>query len=108
MTDPLRHERERSGLPHGRPLVPFGLFVDTVNAVVDRYQEARKQAVVILPRHSRAPGATGREQPPPHTSSTYRDTETESSLSCTPQRGRGQWHSVPGTARPKTDRRAVI
>ncbi len=38
MADPLRHERERSGLLHG--LEPFGLFGDAVNAVVNRYQEA--------------------------------------------------------------------
>ncbi len=48
-------------------LAPSGLFGNTINAVVDRYQEARKQAALFqrfLPRCSRAPGAAGWEQPP--------------------------------------------
>ncbi len=42
---------------------------------IDRYQEARKQAAAFQwfhPHRSRAPG---REQPPPHTSSSYRETQ---------------------------------
>ncbi len=46
------------------PLAPSGLFGDAVNSVVNRYQEARKQAVAFqrfLPRRSIALGASGQE-----------------------------------------------
>ncbi len=45
------------------PLAPSGLFGDAINSVVDRYQEARKQATAfqpLLPRRSVALGAAGR------------------------------------------------
>ncbi|KAI2657205.1 hypothetical protein H4Q32_021306 [Labeo rohita] len=47
----------------------------SVNSVVDRYQEARKQAAAFqrfLPRRVLTLGAAGREQPQPSTSSSYR------------------------------------
>ncbi len=56
-------------------LAPSGLFGNAINSVVDRYQEAREQAVAFqwfLPRRSSAQGAAGREQPTPRTSSSYR------------------------------------
>ncbi len=94
-------------------LAPSDLFGDAANAVVDRYQEANKQATIFqrfLSRRSRAPGAAGREQPPPQTSSSYRETQKQSVASrAPPQRGIGQRrHSVPRTARSKSDLRAVI
>ncbi len=57
-------------------LAPSGLFGDAVDSVVDRYQEARKQARAFqrfLPRHSFVLGAVGREQPQPCTSSSHRE-----------------------------------
>ncbi len=67
------------------PLAPSGLFGDTVISVVDRYQEAHKQA-----RHrSLALGAAGREQPQPCDSSSYRETQKQSVASrAPPQQGR--------------------
>ncbi|KAI2665916.1 Transposon Ty1-H Gag-Pol polyprotein [Labeo rohita] len=58
------------------PLEPSGLFGDTVDSVVSRYQEARKQAAAFqrfLPRPSLVPVAVGREHPQPCTSSSYRE-----------------------------------
>ncbi|KAL0147124.1 hypothetical protein M9458_057648, partial [Cirrhinus mrigala] len=63
------------------PLEPSGLFGDTVDSVVSRYQEARKQAAAFqrfLPRRSLAPAAAGREQPYPCTSSSYRKVQKRS------------------------------
>ncbi len=57
-------------------LAPSGLFGDAVDSVVDRYQEARKQAAAFqrfLPRRPKSLGAAGREQPQPCTSSSYRE-----------------------------------
>ncbi|XP_067312462.1 uncharacterized protein [Pseudorasbora parva] len=54
------------------PVSPTGLFGDAVTMVVNRYQEARKQAAAFskfLPRKSYPPGAAGRRQPQPSTSS---------------------------------------
>ncbi len=48
------------------PLAPSGLFGDAVDSVVDRYQEAHKQAAAFqrfLPRRSIALGAAVREHP---------------------------------------------
>ncbi len=62
------------------PLVPSGLFGDAVDSVVDRYQEARKQAAAFqrsLPHRSIALGAAGREQPQPCTSSSYREMQRQ-------------------------------
>ncbi|XP_053089208.1 uncharacterized protein LOC128318105 [Pangasianodon hypophthalmus] len=64
------------------PLAPSGLFGDTVSSVVDRYQEARTQAVAFqrfLPRRSLALGAAGWEQPPPCASSSYQEAQKQSS-----------------------------
>ncbi|KAL0161017.1 hypothetical protein M9458_044742, partial [Cirrhinus mrigala] len=63
------------------PLSPFGLFGNSVNSVVDRYQEARKQAAAFqrfLPLRHPAREAAGREQPRPSTSSSYRDAQKQS------------------------------
>ncbi|KAI2667130.1 Transposon Ty3-G Gag-Pol polyprotein [Labeo rohita] len=69
------------------PLSPSGLFGDSVNSVVDRYQEARKQAAAFqrfLPLRHPAREAAGREQPRPSTSSSYRDAQKQSVATCTP------------------------
>ncbi len=63
------------------PLLPSGLFGNAVCAIVDRQQEARKQAAAFhrfLPRRSLAQGAAGQEQPLPHASSSYREAQKES------------------------------
>ncbi len=76
------------------PLVPSGLFGDAVDSVVDRYQEARKQAAAFqrfLPHRSIAIGASGREQPQPCTSSSYREIQRQSVGSrAPPQQDRGR------------------
>ncbi len=69
------------------PLSSSGLFGDAVNSVVDRFQEASKQAVAFqrfLPRRSRAQGAAGREQPSTSTGSSYREAQKESAASRAP------------------------
>ncbi|KAI2646369.1 Transposon Ty3-G Gag-Pol polyprotein [Labeo rohita] len=69
------------------PLSPAGLFGDAVNAVVDRYQEARKQAAAFqrfLPRRHPARGAAATEQPRPSTSSSYREAQKQSVATHTP------------------------
>ncbi|KAL0165643.1 hypothetical protein M9458_037487, partial [Cirrhinus mrigala] len=56
------------------PLSPAGLFGDAVNAVADRYQEARKQVPAFqrfLPRRRPAHGAAATEQPRPSTNSSH-------------------------------------
>ncbi len=63
------------------PLSPSGLFVDAVDSVVDRHQEARRQAAAFqrfFPRRSLAQGAAGREQPRPCAGSSYREAQKES------------------------------
>ncbi len=77
------------------PLSPSGLFCDAVGAVVDRHQEAGKQAVAFqrfLPRRSLAQGAAcHRPCPPP------------------PRQGRGGKHSSrSGASKPKPDLRTVL
>ncbi len=65
-------------------LVPSGLFGDSVDSVVDRYQEARKQAAAFkrsLPRHSIVLRAAGREL------LIQGDSKTERCLSCSPAAG---------------------
>ncbi len=72
------------------PLAPSGLFGDAVDSVVDRYQEAHKQAAAFqrfLPRRSIVLGAAGRVQPQPCTSSSYTDPKAERCLSCSPAAG---------------------
>ncbi len=100
MVDSVRHEREGQCLD--APLAPSGLFGDAVDSVVDRYQEARKQAATFqwfLPRRSIALGAAGREQPQPCTSSSYREIQRQSVASrAPPQRDRGRQR--PKKSRP--------
>ncbi len=76
------------------PLAPSGLFGNAVDYVVDRYQEARKQAAAFhrfLPRRSIVLGAAGREQPQPFTSSSYREIQKQSVASrALPQQDRGR------------------
>ncbi len=69
------------------PLAPSGLFGDAVNSVVDRFQEAHKQAVAfqrLFPRRSLAQGAAGREQPQPCARSPYREAQKVSIATRTP------------------------
>ncbi|KAI2668278.1 putative uridine nucleosidase 2 [Labeo rohita] len=69
------------------PLSPSGLFGDAVNTVVDRYQEARKQAAAFqryLPRRHSAHGAAATEQPRPSTSSSHREAQKQSVATRTP------------------------
>ncbi len=79
------------------PLAPSGLFGDAVNSVVDRFQEASKQAVAFLrflPRRLVALGAAGREQPQPCTSSSYREVQRQSvAARAPPQRDRARQRS---------------
>ncbi|KAL0201659.1 hypothetical protein M9458_004846, partial [Cirrhinus mrigala] len=81
------------------PLAPSGLFGDTVNSVVDRYQKAHKQAAAFqrfLPCRYPTQGAAGREQPLPCTSSSHRETQKQSVASRTPpQRERDRRRSKP-------------
>lgn len=54
------------------PLAPSGLFGEAINSVVDRFQQACKQAAAFqqfLPRHSLDPGAAGCKQSQPCASS---------------------------------------
>ncbi len=94
------------------PLAPSGLFGDAVNSVVDRYQEARKQAAAFqrfLPRRSIALGAAGREQPQPCTSSSYREVQKQSVASrAPPQRDRGRRRSKSGASKARPDLRVVL
>ncbi|KAL0150783.1 hypothetical protein M9458_053901 [Cirrhinus mrigala] len=91
------------------PLAPSGLFGDAVNSVVDRYQEARKQAAAFqrfLPRRVLTLGAAGREQHQPSTSSSYRAAQKQSVASrAPPQRDRDQRRSKSGASKPKPDLR---
>jgi hypothetical protein len=94
------------------PLQPAGLFGDAVNSVVDRFQQARKQAEAFrrfLPRRSLSLEAAGREQPLPHAISSHRAAQKESVASrAPPRRSRERRYSAPGTSKPKADLRAVI
>ncbi|KAI2652402.1 Transposon Ty3-G Gag-Pol polyprotein [Labeo rohita] len=71
----------------GAPLSPSGLFGDSVNSVVNRYQEAHKQVAAfqrfLLLRHP-AHGAAGWEQPRPSTSSSYMEAQKQSVASRSP------------------------
>ncbi len=95
------------------PLAPSGLFGDAVNSVVDRFQEASKQAAAFqrfLPRRSIALGAAGREQPQPCTSSSYREVQRQSVASRAPQqRDRGRQRSKKSRpSETKPDLRVVL
>ncbi len=74
-------------------LAPSGLYGDAINSIVDRYQEARKQAAafkLFLPRRSVALGAAGQEKPQPCNSSLYREVQKQNVASrAPPQRDRG-------------------
>ncbi len=72
------------------PLMPSGLFGDAFDSIIDRYQEARKQAAAFqrfLPRRSIVLGAAGWEQPQPCTSSSYREIQKQSVASHDPRSG---------------------
>ncbi|KAL0152850.1 hypothetical protein M9458_051844, partial [Cirrhinus mrigala] len=88
------------------PLSPSGLFGDAVNAVVDRYQEARKQAAAFqrfLPRRRPAHEAAELEQPRPRTSSSHRETQKQSVATRTPpHRRRVRRRSSLGGPRPSS------
>jgi hypothetical protein len=94
------------------PLAPSGLFGDAVNTVVDRYQEARRQAAAFqrfLPRRSRAQRAAGQEQPSPRTISSYREAQKQSVASrAPPQRSRGGKRSGSRTFKVEPDLRTVL
>ncbi|KAI2646518.1 Transposon Ty3-G Gag-Pol polyprotein [Labeo rohita] len=94
------------------PLSPSGLFGDAVNAVVDRYQEARKQAAAFqrfLPRRRPTHEAAELEQPRPRTSSSHRETQKQSVATRTPpHRGRVRRRSRSGAPRTKPDLRVVL
>ncbi len=95
------------------PLAPSGLFGDAVNSVVDRFQEASKQAAAFqrfLPRRSVALGAAGREQPQPCTSSSYREVQRQSvAARAPPQRDRGRQRSRKSRlSETKPDLRVVL
>ncbi|KAI2645010.1 2-oxoisovalerate dehydrogenase subunit beta [Labeo rohita] len=91
------------------PLAPSGLFGDAINSVVDRYQEARKQAAAFqryLSRRSLAQGAAGQEQHKPCTSSSYRASQKQSIVSrAPPQWDRDQRRSKSGASKAKPDLR---
>ncbi|KAI2663175.1 Transposon Ty3-G Gag-Pol polyprotein [Labeo rohita] len=94
------------------PLSPAGLFGDAVNAVVDRYQEARKQAAAFqrfLPRRHPARGAAATEQPQPSTSSSYREAQKQSVATRTPpHREQVVKRSRSRTSQAKPDLRVVL
>ncbi|KAI2661633.1 Transposon Ty3-G Gag-Pol polyprotein [Labeo rohita] len=94
------------------PLSPAGLFGDAVNSVVDRYQEARKQAAAFqrfLPRRHPARGAAATEQPQPSTSSSYREAQKQSVATRTPpHRERVVKRSRSRTSQAKPDLRVVL
>ncbi|KAI2654668.1 enzymatic polyprotein [Labeo rohita] len=93
-------------------LSPSGLFGDAVNSVVDRYQEARKQAAAFqrfLPRRHPAQGAAGREQRRPCTSSSHRETQKQSVASRTPpHRERAGRRSKLGTSKARPELREAV
>ncbi|KAI2660091.1 Transposon Ty3-G Gag-Pol polyprotein [Labeo rohita] len=100
------------------PLSPSGLFGVSVTSVVDRYQEARKQAAAFqrfLPLRHPAREAAGREQPRPSTSSSYREAQKQSVAT------RSRWGGVrvatlcfcfvrskSGTSKARPDLRVVL
>ncbi|KAL0191514.1 hypothetical protein M9458_014212, partial [Cirrhinus mrigala] len=94
------------------PLSPAGLSGDAVNAVVDRYQEARKQAAAFqrfLPRRHPAHGAAATEQPRPSTSSSHREAQKQSVATRTPpHRERVVKRSRSRTSQAKPDLRVVL
>ncbi len=96
------------------PLSPSGLFGDAVDTVVDRHQEAGRQAAAFrrfLPRRSLTQGAAGREQPLPRAGSSYREGQKESVAARAPPRRRsrgGKKGARSKTSQPKPDLRTVL
>ncbi len=96
------------------PLSPSGLFGDAVDTVVDRHQEAGRQAAAFqrfLPRRSLTQGAAGREQPLPRAGSSYREAQKESVATRAPPRRRsrgGKKGARSKTSQPKPDLRTVL
>ncbi|ROL42281.1 hypothetical protein DPX16_18203 [Anabarilius grahami] len=98
------------------PLAPPGLFGDAVNTVVDRFQEANKQAAAfqkLLPHRSFTHGAAQQHQQPQTSkasSSQHRASQKQSvSTRTPPQRSGGSGgRSQPQPSRGKTDLRNVI
>ncbi len=95
------------------PILPSGLFGDAVNAVVDRFQEAKKQAAAFqrfLPRRSQS-GAERWNQPQPCTSSSYREVQKRSVATRAPpqkERQEGGRRSRSRSSKEMTDLRTVI
>ncbi|XP_048030341.1 uncharacterized protein LOC125257733 [Megalobrama amblycephala] len=98
-------------------LAPPGLFGDAVNSVVERFQEANKQAAAfqkLLPRRSFTPGAVPQHQQPQSSkassSQQHRANQKQSvSTRAPPQRfGGSGGRSQPQPSRGKTDLRNVI
>ncbi len=83
-----------------------------INSVVDRFQEARKQAEAFqrfLPRRSLASGAAGREQLHSYTGSSHWEQQKQSVASrAPPQQGREQRRSRSGSSKSKPDLRTVL
>lgn len=104
-------DRDRSFLLDA-PVNPDGLFGDAVDEVVERFQEAKKQSEAFkkfLPRRVQPPGAAGREQPQP-SSSSYRAQQKESVASRAPpqKHWRQTKHSQPKPSKSKPDLRTVL
>ncbi len=75
------------------PLSPTGLFGDAVDSVVDKHQEAGRQAAAFqqfLPCRPLALGVAGLKQPLLHTSSSHREVQKESIATRAPPQGRGR------------------
>lgn len=91
-------------------LSPPGLFGNAVNTVIERFQEAKKQAEAFkryFPRCRQPSGTAGRDQP---SSSSYRAQQKESvAFRAPPQKSwwPGQ-HSQPRSSKQKPDLRAVL
>ncbi len=96
------------------PLAPTGLFGNAVNSIVNRFQEARKQASafqLFFQHHSLAYEAAGWEQPQPCACSTYREAQKVSVATRMPQREQGSvknQRSLSKASKPKVDLRTVL
>ncbi len=70
------------------PISSSGLFGDAVHLVIKRFLESAKQAAAfqkLLPRHTQISGAAEQEQPQTSkTISSYRATQKQSVVCCTP------------------------
>jgi len=95
------------------PLSSAGLFGDSVNSVIERFQEEKKQAAALqkfLPLRVHVSGAAGRGQPQPTTSSSHRAQQKQSVASRAPpqQNWQGTRRSQAKSSRGKADLRTVI